>query len=61
MNNKLSVKLKAFIYLFIFGHTTQHVRLVPRPGIVLEPPLLAAQRLNHWTAGEVPQKFLDTT
>ena len=41
MNNKLSVKLKAFIYLFIFGHTTQHVRLVPRPGIVLEPPQLA--------------------
>ena len=46
MNNKLSVKLKAFIYLFIFA-TTQHVRLVPRPGIVPEPPLLAARRLNH--------------
>ena len=60
MNNKLSVKLKAFIYLFIFA-TTQHMRLVPRPGIVPEPPLLAARRLNHWTAGEVPQKFLDIT
>ena len=30
--------------------------LVPRPGLEPEPPAVEAPSLNHWTAGEVPEK-----
>ena len=29
--------------------------LVPRPGVGPVPPKVEAQRLNHWTAKEVPK------
>ena len=31
--------------------------LVPQPATALLPPVLGAQRLNHWTAREVPEFF----
>lgn len=51
-----SVKLKPFICFW--PQFTQHVRLVPRPRMVLEPPPLAAWRLVHWTAWEVLSALL---
>ena len=32
--------------------------LVPQPGMEAAPPALEAQRLNHWTAREVPDRVL---
>ena len=41
--------------LFCFGHTTQHVILVPWPGIKTSFPALEGRgSLNHQTTGEAP-------
>ena len=53
---------KGFIYLFIYLfclHREACGILVPQPGIELVPSVVEAQNLNHWTAREFPESFLN--
>ena len=56
--SRVFILLFSFI-LFYFGRAARHVgSLVPQLKIEPMPPAVEAQRLNHWTAREVPQEFL---
>ena len=46
------------VFFFFWPHRVAWGLLVPRPGIEPAPPAVEAQRLNRWTAREVP---LDTS
>ena len=44
--------LFVFVFVSLFGHTTQHMER-PRPGIEPMPPAVEARSLNHWATREV--------
>ena len=48
-----------FFFFSLSGHTTWHVKSVPRPGIELLHPAVKAQSLNHWTTSEVLPRALE--
>ena len=54
-DNFLFLFFLIFIYFYFWPHHETCGILVPQPGIEPLSPALVAQRLNQWTAREVPQ------
>ena len=47
-----------YFILFFWPHCMACRILIPRPGIEPASPALGVQSLNHWTAKEIPGKYL---